>query len=732
MSTLDQLAALAGIEPGYHDIWGRYRETTAETKAYFLQALGYPADTPEACAKSLHRLETAPWQRLVEPIVIVAAEAQPGSAVVTLRQDARPRMLDWSVVEEGGKEHRSRIAWDALPVVGVRHVDGEERERRALPLPQLPLGYHRLRVAIDGTSVAGEGTVAVAPRRCWTPDDVASGERMFGISCQLYALRTPGDWGIGNFTALGELAECAGAVGADIVGINPLHPLYPANPDQCSPYSPSSREHLNILYIDVEAVPDFHESEAARRRLATTDIRRQLDMAREAPLVAYGDVAALLVPVLRLAFDSFRRRHLLPQTDRGRAFRHFQEEGGDRLRRFAVFHALQAHFSQDDREQLSWEQWPEAYRTPASDAVAAFATEHREQVEFHEYLQWIADEQLKAAADKGRVAGLRIGLYRDLAVGLARESASVWSNPRAFVNGVSVGAPPDLLNMMGQSWGLLPLNPLTMREEAYSPMIASLRGNMRHAGALRIDHVMGLMHLFWVPVGSHAKDGAYIAYPFEDLMRILALESHRARCIVVGEDLGTVPDGFRPAMMAAGVLSYRVLQFERVGAGLFRRAQDYPAAALVTAGTHDIATLAGFWYGNDLEWRQRLGLYPSLEMTEQDARDRIVDRRRLIDALIDAGLWRDEGGGAAGGRPPDLDDKLVCAVHRFLARAPSRVMMVQIEDLIGQVEQQNLPGTIDEHPNWRRRMPQDVRAVFAEPKVQALLAAVAAARGGRG
>ena len=731
MDTLDQLAALTGIEPGYHDIWGRYRETSRDTKACFLEAMGYPASTPDDCAESLARFETRTWRRLVDPVVLVPAEAQPGTVAVTVPADLADRALSWTLLEEGGREHGSRIACRLLPVTEMRHIDAGERERRAMSLPEgLPDGYHRLTVAIEGTDLTADAAVVVAPRRCWTLEDVAPGERLWGLSCQLYALRSGIDWGIGNFSALGDLSEKAADVGADIVGLNPLHALFPADPGRYSPYSPSSREFLNILYIDVEAVPDIAESEAARQRIATVEFEQRLKQVREAPLVSYDDVAALMFPALRQAFESFRRRHLLPQSDRARAFRAFQDHGGEDLRKFAVFHALQAHFSAGDKALWAWDRWPEAYRKADSDAVAAFMAEHREQVEFHEYLQWIADEQLHAAAAAGRTAGLRIGLYRDLAVGVSWESASVWSNPGAFVSGVSVGAPPDLLNHLGQSWGLMPLNPLMLREQAYGPIIAALRSNMRHAGAIRIDHVMGLMHLYWVPDGQHAQDGAYVASPFDDLMRIVALESHRAKCVVIGEDLGTVPEGFRPAMTAAGVLSYRVLQFERVGDRLFKRSQDYPAAALVTAGTHDTPTLAGFWYGADLTWRQRLGLYPSLEMTEQDAADRIGDRRRLIDALIDAGLWREEGAQPGGSGPPDLDEKLVLAVHRFLSSAPSRIMMVQIEDMVGQVEQQNLPGTIDEHPNWRRRSPQDVPSIFADHKVVSLLAAVAKMRVG--
>ncbi len=732
MTALDRLASLAGIESGYHDIWGTYHGTLPETKVAILQSLGLPAGTPEDCEASLRELEERPWRRLAEPVTVIAAEAQPGRLTVTVPATQAGEALTWALIEEGGVQQRGHQPLDGLPLDAVRVLDGLAFERRVFELPVgLPEGYHRLTLAVTGSVEPPlETTVVVAPRRCWSPDDVASGERLWGVSCQLYALRSPRNWGLGNYVDLAELAEHAAAAGADILGLNPLHALFPAAPLEDSPYSPASRNFLNILYIDVESVPDFSECAEAQAMVAAPEFQARLAAARDSGLVDYAAVHDLTLPVLRVLHRHFEQHHLDADSDRARAYRAFVEIDQPRLGTFATFHAIQARFAAEDSERLAWWTWPEEFHDPDGPAVAGFAVEYAEEVEFHKYLQWLADAQLARAERHAEAAGMRVGLYRDLAVGVGPGSAAAWADPKALVREMSIGAPPDLLNHLGQNWGLSPLNPLTLRERAYQPFITALRANMRHAGAIRIDHAMGLMHLFWVPVGRPASEGTYVQYPLADLMRVLALESRRQRCLVIGEDLGTVPDGFRPAMSAAAMLSYRVFQFERVGDGLFKQRQAYPEDALVTAGTHDLPTLAGFWTGHDLDLRRSLDLYPSERMRDDDAANRVSDRRKLVDALIDAGLWpggaRPESDASTSHAP--LPRALLLAIHRFLAGTPCRLMMVQIEDAVAQTEQQNLPGTTTEHPNWQIRLSRTIGEIFADPAVRELLRTVAEER----
>lgn len=733
METLDRLADLAGIEPSYYSIWGDQVSVPDQTKIAILEALGHPAATEGEREASLQALEQRPWRAMIEPVTVVRAESQPGSVTVRTVAGQASRSLPWTIIEESGAVHEGEIELVSLPVSESREVDGRLMEAREVPLPlALPEGYHELRFGRVSPSsdpaVAGQAaTLIVAPPRCWTTDDISPDASFWGVSCQLYSLRSDRNWGVGNYGDLLTLIDQARREGAHLVGLNPLHALYPAQPEDASPYSPASRDYLNVLAIDVEAVPDFAESQEARRMIAEPLFKERLDKARASELVDYATVAEIVFPVLRALHDSFRKNHVARRTARARAFEMFCVDRQPSLVRFATFLALQGHMAKDDPAYLDWREWPEEYHRPDSPAVAAFSREQEVEIGFHTYLQWISDEQVKAAAAKARDSGMGIGLYRDLAIGVSPASAMAWSEPLSLVRGVSVGAPPDPFNQLGQNWGLSPLDPLMLRQLAFAPYIAALRANMRHSGALRIDHVMGLMHLYWVVEGDSAAAGAYVSYPFEEMVRILALESRRQRCIVIGEDLGTVPEGFRPAMSKAGILSYKVLLFERLDGGLFKQPDQYPRDALVTAGTHDLSPLAGYWVGRDLEWRREINLYPSEDARDRDVEDRRADRRRLLDALIYGQEWAKEPWLDTDTLP--YEEAMAVAIYRFLARTSCVVMLVAIEDLLGQVEQMNLPGTVLEHPNWRRKLSTPVDKVFAEPLARRILAAVREIRG---
>jgi len=358
--------------------------------------------------------------------------------------------------------------------------------------------------------------------------------------------------------------------------------------------------------------------------------------------------------------------------------------------------------------------------------VAEFAAVHRERVEFFQYLQWEADRQLAAAAAAGRAAGLPLGVYRDLAVGADPNGAEAWADQELVTPGASIGAPPDAFNRAGQNWGLAPVNPIVLRRQGYAPFIALLRANMRHAGVLRIDHVMSLNRLYWIPSGMEAKAGAYVSYPFDDLLRLIALESHRQRCAVVGEDLGTVPIGFRETMRSADMLSYRVLVFERRQDGSFVPPAEYPLLAAASAATHDMATLKGFWLGRDLAWRRRLDLHQDTDAAEVAATERSRDRHLLLQALVKEGLFVPEclGQFFSGDGKPIHPTELVYAILTYLARSRARLMLVQLEDVVGEDEQANLPGTIDEHPNWRRRISRLLEEIVTGGDLQQVTAVV--------
>ena len=569
----------------------------------------------------------------------------------------------------------------------------------------------------------------VAPVRCF--GGRAGHPRVFGPAVQLYALRSRRNWGIGDFTDLATLVQLAAAQGADLVGVNPLHALFASDPEASSPYSPSNRRMLNALYVDVEAVPEFAECEAARARVATPAFREQLADLRTAPLVRYAGVASLKFDVLAMLYRRFRDHHLSRSTARARAFREFQTSGGNDLEKHAVFEALHETLSAAD-PRATPASWPAPFRDPGSPEVAAFTHGHRERVEFFEYLQWQAQGQLAAVAERARATGMAVGLYRDLAVGVNGAGSEAWQDAPLFAHAMHIGAPPDEFNQKGQDWGLPPWIPQRLAQAHFDSWTAVLRANMRCAGALRIDHVMGLARLFWIPAGTPADRGAYVHYPFDDLLAILARESQRAECLVVGEDLGTVPDAVREAMARFGILSYRVLLFERRSDGSFVPPADYPANALATFSTHDLPTLKGFLEETDLRARDTLALFPTPQVRESQYALRHADHKRLRAAFRDAHLL---GERAVGDEPsaPHFDDALVRAVHAYLARTPSRLMTFQLEDVFGASEQVNLPTTTGErYPNWRRKLPLDLESYTSDGQFAAVCAAIRAeGRGAR-
>jgi 4-alpha-glucanotransferase len=725
--SLLRLARLAGIAPTYRDAWNKQRRVSPETLRMILAAMGFDTGSRGDIRDALAEIEAEKWRALLPPVV-TALDDKTATVPVTVA-DGQETRASWTLMLEGGEQHEDSAALGDLQSVAAK------RRTRRLALPvghRLPLGYHRLAVTVGAHRE--ETALIVAPRAGHLPRELQPGGRAWGVTAQLYGVRSPRNWGIGDLTDLAALASGAARRGARTLGINPLHALFPAEPRHMSPYSPSSRLFLNPLYIDIEAVPDFAESTAAQAHVASPETATLLAAVRESALVDYQQVAALKHPVFAQLHRSFAERHLGATrdgavTERGAEFRRFQREGGRALASYATFTALHEHML-GQGAGFCWQDWPAPLRDAASPEVAQFAAAHCARIELHQYLQWEAERQLAAAARGGEQAGLSLGLYRDLAVGVDPNGAEAWSDPSMMVTGASVGAPPDILNMKGQDWGLAPVNPVMLRRHAYAPFAAALRANMRHAGVLRIDHAMGLMHLYWVPRGASAAEGAYVTYPFEDLRRVLALESRRERCAVIGEDLGTVPSGFRDSMRECGVLSYRLLLFERGAGGRFLPPRDYPELAAAPFSTHDLATLKGFWLGRDLEWRRSLGLYPTPETAETEEEDRRRDRRRLLDALTQAGTLAPDAVDRLLPREdePIFEPELAEAVHRFLGRTRARLALLQIEDALGEVEQANLPGTVEEHPNWRRKLSLSLEQALREPLLRRLAAALAEER----
>ena len=714
---LERLGAQLGIACDYHDIWGTLHRVSDRSLGALLAELGIDAGASAQAAQAERAAQAARWRAVLPPAVAVASDAAPWRVAVRRAEGAHAR-LRWRLELEGGARHEGEADFQALQETERAQLDGATWVARALELPvALPMGYHRLALYdARAHGPLGEALVVSAPARCYRPRALEECGRIWGPAVQLYALRSERNWGMGDYGDLLRLVEQWAALGAGIVGLNPLHALFPHNPAHASPYSPSSRLLLNVLYLDVEAVDDFAECEDARRLVQAPEFQQRLARLRAAELVDYPGVAAAKFEVLGRLYAHFRERHLRPGRPRGDSFRAFQAGGGEVLRRHALFEALQEHLHAADPVVWGWPVWPEPYRDPLGDAVTRFSAERFERIEYYQYLQWQAAHQLAQAAARCEALGLAVGLYLDLAVSVDRAGSDAWAHRDCYARGASVGAPPDDFNLNGQDWGLPPLRPDRLRETRYELFIDALRENMRDAGALRIDHVMGMLRLYWIPAGASARDGAYVRYAFDEMLAIVTLESHRNRCLVIGEDLGTVPDEVREALAHAGVLSYRLLYFERDAAGDFKAPADYLREALVAVSTHDLPTLAGWWQGRDLELRSALGLFPSEAMRAQQNAARARDRPRLLGALERAGLR------PAGARPeaPALGAELAQAVHAYVAATPARVMMLQLEDALGATEQANLPGTVNQHPNWRRKLPLSLERMPEDARVTAL------------
>jgi (1->4)-alpha-D-glucan 1-alpha-D-glucosylmutase len=722
---LDALAQVSGIAAEYRDVWHRTHRASAATRRALLRAMGFTVDSDRDLRAALAAHDARSWHRPLPP-VLVSREPFDVPQVELSVPVARAEK-NWTALletEDGARDEQTfRPA--GLPVLDRRDVDGRAMLRCRLELPRAPaLGYHDLRLTEPNGVVSLPMRWIVAPRHCHIPRGLEGQRRVWGPNVQLYALRSRRNWGIGDFTDLTRLVEGCAEAGAGIVGLGPLHALFPDRPEQASPYSPSSRAFVNYLYLDVEAVPEFADSDETRRIVSGPEFQAVLSELREIDLVDYGAVARTKRRVLELLYAEFRERHLEADTGRGRAFRRFQADGGNVLAAHGVFEALQEHFASDAAGPRGWQEWPAPYRNPASTEVAALGRDKLERVEFFQYLQWLCEAQLETAGRRSLESELGVGLFSDLAVSVDRAGFETWRHREIYATGASIGAPPDEFSQRGQDWGLPPWIPERLRASAYRPFIECLRANMRHAGALRVDHVMGLMRAFWVPTGRPACEGAYVAYPFEDLLGVLALESRRNRCLVVGEDLGTVPDRVRRAMRESGILSYRVLFFMKQEDGRICSPDEVPERALVAATTHDLPTLAGYWTGRDIERRIELGLFPAETSADEVLRQRAVDRERLLAALREEGLL--PAGFVAG---PRMTPQLALAIHRYLARSPAKILAFQLEDVLGQIEQTNLPGTTGDHPNWCRKLDLELESLEGDSRIAELASTLVAERG---
>jgi 4-alpha-glucanotransferase len=681
-SRLRQLAERLGIIPEYIDQTGRHvRRTSDATREALLSVMGFDAPTEDAAAAWLDELDHEAAETILAPVRVTRRD-DPRAQQVRIRLP--PRLRNARVALE--LEEEAGHVWRTSAVVG---------RTATLQLPTRPsYGYHRLTATVH--AAAGSRTVGqsfiVVPSSCVTPPMLFGQRepRAMGVIANLYSVRREHDWGVGDFATLTQLVEWSAARGAQFVGVNPLHALFNRGWD-VSPYSPVSRLFRNPLYLDVDSVPEIEggESEEARAILNAHDVRQRLRELRESPLVDYEGAITLKLRVLAEAHRTFRAR---TSGERRRAYEDFVRQQDPEITRFAVWMALAESSGVAD-----WRAWPVALRAPDDPAVGAFAAANAERVDFHKWLQFECDRQLRHVAERARVLGMRIGAYQDLAIGTNPGGSDTWSYPDLFLDGAHVGAPPDPYAADGQNWGLPPMSPRALRAQCYRYWIQLLRRAFQHAGALRIDHVMGLFRAFWIPEGLTGKEGAYVRFPADDLLGILALESVRHDALVVGEDLGTVPREVPRALDRWGILSSKVLYFERDARGRgFRPARSYPSASLATANTHDMPTLAGFWTERDIDVREQVGLLRTAAEVRAARRERATDKQALL-ARLDLRVPRHF-------EESTFPRRLTGRVHEFLCSTPAQLVGMSLDDLMGEEDPVNVPGVgPDRYPSWRRR-----------------------------
>lgn len=677
------LAEQAGIDVNWRDALDRPQSTPDRTIRAVLDALGLPASTADDVEASLHTVAQERSGR--KPPRLVTADAGGQVAIPPL-----PRGRPWKIMQ-GEAGEGALVSEGVLP-------SGED----AIAAPA-DAGYYVLVLGDDAISLA------VAPGRAFGVADVVGTRRPWGMAVQMSSLRRSGDGGIGDFTALEYCAKAAAEKGADALAISPLHALFAAAPERYSPYAPSSRLFLNGLYVD----PVRSSGDATVRAVIDThNLRQELAELEWLDLIDWPRAARARMTILRSLFESASVD--IAHSERFMAFR---QEHGEPLERHARFEALHAHFTAHGRPG-GWQGWPAEYHDPTGRAVTSFVREHSREVAFHAWLQWLAEQGLEGAQKAARDAGMAIGLVADLAVGADAGGSHAWAHQSEMFQGLSVGAPPDALNRLGQDWGLTTFSPRGLRETGFRGFIGMLRAALAHAGGVRIDHILGLKRLWMVPRGAGATEGAYVRYPLPDMLRLIALESHAHRAIVIGEDLGTVPADFRQKIADDGVLGIRVLWFELAADGGFVSPREWSDKAMATTSTHDVPTVAGWWGGRDVEWRKLTGLDdPAVD--EQAQRER--DRSLLWKAMCASGsAWNEDA-------PPAPDDisPVVVAAARHVSQAPAPLAIFPVEDVLGLHEQPNLPGPTDAvHPNWRRRMPDASTRLFDGPIAHAVCAAI--------
>ncbi len=714
---IDALVTLRGIETQFIDAYGKPTSVAAGTKEKILGVMGYDIENEGHLVQQINEQVSDAWMTPLDPVKVLRHSSD---KLIALRLPIAMvnTPLSLKVTTETGTELLQNVTANEHILVNAADIEDSEYQEFAVELEcDLPDGYHTIRLMHD-TQVLADGSLIMAPDACYTPAKIAQGHKVWGLSVQLYCVRSERNWGMGDFTDLQALLRNAAQQGADFIGLNPIHALYPNEPDSCSPYSPSSRKWLNHLYIDVTAVPEYCAS-AIQKMVSEGDFQAKLQHTRAVEYVDYQAVAELKMPVLNALYEEYNKGDT-SELDA------FIEQGGESLAALATYDALQEHLRQEGKDSWGWPVFPEGYQTYQNEAVGEFAHKYAERVRFYGYLQFLAAQQFAAASAVADELNLTIGIYRDLAVGVSEGSAEIWAAKDLYVTQASVGAPPDILGPLGQNWGLPPMDPEELYQQAYQPVVELFSSNMANSGALRIDHAMALLRLWWVVKGDSADKGGYVYYPVDDLLGILALESHRHQTLIIGEDLGTVPEEIREKLASNGVYSYRVFFFEQAEDGGFYSPAHYPVQSMATLTIHDFPTLIGYWHCNDLELGKELGLYPTEEILQPLYASRHENKQQILNTLHGHGSIPNEVGHDVN--YVGMTQALNYGMQVHMAKGSSALLSLQLEDWLQMDKPVNIPGTFNEYPNWRRKLSQNLEDIFSNRDILDLSARISQAR----
>jgi 4-alpha-glucanotransferase len=727
---IEELALSYGIEPEYVDNWGHTHRTSVEIKKKILRAMGVVADTAEQAKEAWLCWLERKWSRLAEPTIVVNLHDPPEALFFQVPVRAEGVRADelkvcLTITDEQGVTQKISYTQKDLSFSETMHLTSRICDRWSMPFPKMSaLGYYsfHLSVTVGDQDQSQTIFVAVCPDKAYIPPALQGDGRTAGIAISLYGVRSGRNWGIGDF---GDLKQIVDWVSEDlhggIIGLNPLHATFNRSPFNTSPYLPISRLYRNFIYLDIPAIEDYAASAKVQAMMQAPQTQELLSQLSGSKRVQYERVAALKENALRQVFQAFLKNHWNnngTKTDRQKELEAYIQREGQPLENFATFSALDSTIRSRNPELWTWPQWPPEYHRPHTEAVQRFRQEHWKEVLFYKYVQWQLEKQLAQTQEYAKSRGMCVGLYHDLALAIDRFGADFWAYQDCFVPGARVGAPPDAFSQNGQDWGFPPPNTERLREDGYNLFIRELQKNCAAGGALRIDHVMRFFRLYCIPEGESPTKGAYVLQSVDDLLRILALESVRNRVVIIGEDLGTVPTYIRKRLSEANVFSYRLLYFEKDDQQDFIQPQDYPELALVTVSTHDLPTLAGFWTHKDIKIRAEAGMFGNVHAATETAVERETDKEKLLRLSKDLGLLAEHCSGDPTAYPK-VTSEIHNAVVGFLALTPAKLFVLSQEDLFKDTDQQNLPGTTSEYPNWCLKMKYRLEQLRTDPAARA-------------